>query len=109
MQDGERKERTEWHKVQAWSKLAEYAGAFKKGAHLRIEGELRSREYDGQNGHVSTYEIVAQSIISLRNGQRTTAQEPATDEVPAPEPAPEPAPAETAPTPKWRKRTPKSS
>lgn len=40
----ERKQRTEWHKVQAWGKLAEYAATFKKGAHIRIEGELRSRE-----------------------------------------------------------------
>ena len=84
MQDGQRKERTEWHKVQAWSKLAEYAAAFKKGAHIRVEGELRSRDYDGKNGKVSTYEIVAESIISLRNGQRATAQEPASEEVPAP-------------------------
>ncbi len=44
--DDERQERTEWHRIQAWAKLAEYAAGFKKGAHLRVEGELRSREYE---------------------------------------------------------------
>ena len=33
--DDERQERTEWHRIQAWAKLAEYAAGFKKGAHLR--------------------------------------------------------------------------
>jgi single stranded DNA-binding protein len=39
--DRDRQERTEWHRVQAWGRLGEYAAAFKKG----VEGELRSREY----------------------------------------------------------------
>jgi single-strand DNA-binding protein len=56
-----------------WNGLGDYAAMFKKGAHLRVEGELRSREYDGQNGHVQTYEIVADSILSLRSGQRADA------------------------------------
>ena len=43
IKDDERQERTEWHRIQAWAKLAEYAAGFKKGAHVRIEGELRSR------------------------------------------------------------------
>ena len=34
----ERQERTEWHRIQAWGKLGEYAAAFKKGAHIRVEG-----------------------------------------------------------------------
>ena len=46
VKDDERQERTEWHRIQAWAKLAEYAAGFKKGAHLRVEGELRSREYE---------------------------------------------------------------
>ena len=50
MKGDERQERTEWHRVQAWAKLAEYAAGFKKGAHLRVEGELRSREYETDAG-----------------------------------------------------------
>ena len=44
--DGERHELTEWHRIQAWGRLAEYAAAFKKGAQIHVEGELRSREYE---------------------------------------------------------------
>jgi single-strand DNA-binding protein len=74
--DGERQERTEWHRVQAWGKLGEYAGAFKKGSHLCVEGELRSREYESQDAKVRTYDIVASSIINLRAGQRNAAPVP---------------------------------
>ena len=72
MKGDERQERTEWHRVQAWAKLAEYAAGFKKGAHIRIEGELRSREYETDGGiRVRTYVIVASSIMNLRPNQRT--------------------------------------
>ena len=76
IKDGQRQERTEWHRIQAWSELGAYAAGFKKGAHIRVEGELRSREYESQNGaKVRTYEIVARSIHNLRPGQRNTPQE----------------------------------
>ena len=38
--------RSEWHRCVAFGKLADFAGALKKGAHVAIEGELRSHEYD---------------------------------------------------------------
>jgi single-strand DNA-binding protein len=76
MKDDARQERTEWHRIQAWAKLAEYAAGFKKGAHVRVEGELRSREYETDNGtKVRTYVIVASSIMNLRPGQRISASE----------------------------------
>ena len=37
--------RTEWHRCVAFGKLADFAGSLTKGAHIAIEGELRSREY----------------------------------------------------------------
>ena len=76
LKDGERHEPTEWHRIQAWGRLAEYAGAFKKGAQIHVEGELRSREYESNGAKVRTYDIVASSIINLRAGQRDTAQAP---------------------------------
>src|SRR5215471_9559729 len=76
LKDGERQERTEWHRVQVWGKLGEYAAAFKKGAHVCVEGELRSREYESQGAKIRTYDIVASSIISLRAAQRNTAAVP---------------------------------
>ena len=74
--DGERQERTEWHRVQAWGKLGEYAAAFKKARMSAFEGELRSREYESQAVKVHTYDIVANSIINLRAGQRNAAPAP---------------------------------
>ena len=37
--------RTEWHRCVAFGRLAEFAGSLAKGAHVAIEGELRSHEY----------------------------------------------------------------
>src|SRR5947207_935134 len=37
--------RTEWHRCMAFGKLADFAGSLTKGAHIAIEGELRSREF----------------------------------------------------------------
>jgi single-stranded DNA-binding protein len=48
-------------------------GPSKKGAQLRVEGELRSREYETDGTKVRTYEIVASSILNLRPGQRHAA------------------------------------
>src|SRR5207302_10072586 len=62
--DGERIERTEWHRIQAWGRLAEYAGAFRNGAHICVEGELRSREYESNGNKVRTYEVIASAIIN---------------------------------------------
>ena len=76
MKGDERQERTEWHLVQAWAQLAKYAAGFKKGAHLRVEGELRSREYETDAGtKARSYVIVASSILNLRPGQRISVSE----------------------------------
>jgi single-strand DNA-binding protein len=83
MKGDERQERVEWHKIQAWGKLSEYAAGFRKGAHIRVEGELRSREYETAGGtKVRTYEIVASSIHNLRPGQRNNVQETESEEAP---------------------------
>ena len=85
MKGTERQERTEWHKIQVWGKLGEYAAGFNKGADVRVEGELRSREYENDGGKVRTYEIVANTITNLRPGQRnTSAQETEPEQAPAP-------------------------
>jgi single-strand DNA-binding protein len=39
------KSETTWHRIIVWGKLGEYAGNLIKGAHLQIEGEIRTREY----------------------------------------------------------------
>ena len=48
---GERQERTEWHRLVLWSKLAEIAGQYlKKGSKIYVEGKLQTRSWDDQSG-----------------------------------------------------------
>ena len=48
---GERQERTEWHRLVLWRKLAEIAGQYlKKGAKIYVEGKLQTRSWDDQSG-----------------------------------------------------------
>ena len=53
----ERQERTEWHRIQAWAKLGEnmLRVSKKKGSHLRVEGEFRSREYQTDSRRQSSH------------------------------------------------------
>jgi single-strand DNA-binding protein len=49
--NGERQERTEWHRLVLWRKLAEIAGQYlKKGSKLYVEGRLQTRSWDDQSG-----------------------------------------------------------
>lgn len=48
---GETIEETEWHNLEAWNKSAEIIEKYvKKGSRLYVEGELKSRSWDGENG-----------------------------------------------------------
>ena len=48
---GERQERTEWHRLVLWRKLAEIASQYlKKGAKIYVEGKLQTRSWDDQSG-----------------------------------------------------------
>ncbi|PYX43470.1 MAG: hypothetical protein DMG79_22370 [Acidobacteria bacterium] len=93
LKGGEREQRTGWHRIQVWSRLAAYAAAFRKGTHIFRQGrkgrweprlasetnslQKRSREYeskaargeeaglaDRDTRRVPTYDIVANSIIN---------------------------------------------
>ena len=46
--DGKYIEHTEWHRCVVFGKLGEFASTLKKGAHIQVEGELRSRKYDSK-------------------------------------------------------------
>jgi len=64
---GEKKEEVQFHRIIAWSKLAEIFGQFlKKGKMVFIEGRLQTRKYTDSDGQerVST-EIVAENMILL--------------------------------------------
>ena len=66
-QTGERKESTEWHRVVFFRRLAEIAGEYlKKGSQVYIEGHLRTRKWQDQNGQDRyTTEIVADEMHML--------------------------------------------
>jgi single-strand DNA-binding protein len=50
--DGEAQEKTEWHRIVAWGKLAEICGEYlKKGKQVYIEGSLQYREYEDRDGN----------------------------------------------------------
>ena len=66
-QTGEQQERTEWHRVAFFNRLAEIAGEYlKKGSKVYIEGSLRTRKYQAQDGsdRYST-EIIASEMQML--------------------------------------------
>ncbi|WP_280570722.1 single-stranded DNA-binding protein [Chromohalobacter sp. 296-RDG] len=72
-QSGQRQERTEWHTVVMFNKLAEIAQQYvKKGSRIYVEGRLQTRKWQGQDGQdrYST-EIVANDMQMLdsRSGQ----------------------------------------
>ena len=65
--DGNLQERTQWHSIVAWRKLAEICGEYlKKGSKVYIEGKLQYRSYDDKNGvKRSVTEIVADGMVML--------------------------------------------
>ncbi len=66
-QSGERVERTEWHRVVAWGKLAEICSQYlKKGRQVYIEGSLQTRQWqDKENNTRYTTEIKANEMVML--------------------------------------------
>jgi len=66
-QTGEQKERTEWHKVAMFNRLAEIAAEYlRKGSQVYIEGKLRTRKWQGQDGQDRyTTEIIADEMQML--------------------------------------------
>ena len=60
------KERTEWHRVVLWRRLAEIAGEYlKKGSKVYIEGQLQTRKWEQEGQTRYTTEIVARDIQFL--------------------------------------------
>ena len=66
-QSGERQERTEWHRIVAWGKLAENcAKLLSKGKQVYIEGRLQTRQWDDRDGNKRyTTEVVANTMQLL--------------------------------------------
>jgi len=65
--DGERQQRTEWHRVVAFGKLAEIVGQYlKKGNQVYVEGRIQTREWEDKSGNRRfTTEIVMREMVML--------------------------------------------
>lgn len=68
--DGNKEERTEWHRVVAFGKLAEICGEWlNKGKQVYIEGKLQTREWEDRDGNRRwTTEILADRMVMLGSG-----------------------------------------
>lgn len=65
-QTGENKERTEWHRIVFFNRLAEVAGEYlKKGSKVYVEGSLRTREWEKDGVKRYTTEITGSSMQML--------------------------------------------
>jgi single-strand DNA-binding protein len=65
--DGERQERTEWHRIVVWGKQAETCSEYlSKGRQVYLEGRLQTREWEDKDGNKRwTTEIVATTVQFL--------------------------------------------
>jgi len=85
---GEKVEKTEWHRIVFWGKLAEIAGEYlKKGSQIYIEGRLQTRKWQDKDGNDKyTTEIVANEMQMLgsREGRGAPPAEFNQDEPSAP-------------------------
>ena len=76
--DGKYISHTEWHRCVVFGKLAEFAATLKKGAHLQVEGELRSRKYDSKktkHREQTIWEIRVNSILKLDRAEKASPEE----------------------------------
>jgi single-strand DNA-binding protein len=82
--------RTEWHRCVAFGRLAEFVATLSKGAHVAVEGELRSHEYkrDVVVGEQKTaiqqrvWEVRVDSVLKLDRAAKRESNEEKIEEVP---------------------------
>lgn len=67
VKDGQKQERTEWHRITVWGKLAEICGKhLSKGRQVYVEGKLQTRKWEDTKGETRyTTEIVASTVQFL--------------------------------------------
>jgi single-strand DNA-binding protein len=77
---GEKQERTEWHRIVFFGRLAEIAGEYlKKGSQIYVEGRLQTRKWQDKEGHDRyTTEVVANEMQMLgsRSGSGMPSEPP---------------------------------
>lgn len=76
-QTGENQERTEWHRVVMYSRLAEITGEYlRKGSKIFVEGRLQTRKWQDKNTGQDRYttEIIADTLEMLGKGNLSAAE-----------------------------------
>jgi len=75
--EGERGERTEWHRIIAWGRLAEICGEYlAKGRQIFIEGRLQTRSWEDREGNKRwTTEIIASNMQMLGSPRDSSFQQ----------------------------------
>ena len=95
-QSGKKNEKTEWHRIVVWGKLAEFCQQYiTKGKFIWVEGTIQSRTWKDRDGNQrTTYEIKARDIAILEPKEvkhdKEPGSEPPIDTIA--EPAPDEAP-----------------
>ena len=86
--NGEKEERTEWHRIVAWGRLGEICGEYlHKGRQVYIEGRLQTRTWEDRDGNKRyTTEINAQAMQMLGSPRREGDTQPPEDRYPSEEP-----------------------
>lgn len=71
--------RTEWHRIVVWGKLAEFCEKYlSQGKQILLEGKLRTRQWQDKDGNKrSTTEVEAQNIVLLGRREDMASEEPA--------------------------------
>ena len=64
-ESGEWTSRTEWHRAVVFGRLTTFASTLKKGDHVQIQGQLRTREYVKDDAKKTVTEIRVTSILKL--------------------------------------------
>ncbi len=85
-QSGQRQERTEWHNITMYRRLAEIAGQYlKKGSQVYLEGKIQTRKYQGKDGIERTaYDIIVNEMKMLGGGNDGQQAQSAHAETPTP-------------------------
>ncbi len=75
--DGRYISHTEWHRCVVFGKLSEFARTLTQGAHIQVEGELRSREYDSKKTDTKrrVWEIRVASILKIDRAEKAAPEE----------------------------------
>jgi single-strand DNA-binding protein len=83
--NGQRQERTEWHRIVVWGKRAEVCSKYlSKGRQVYVEGRIQTRSYDDKEGHKRYITEIIASDVQFLGGGREGAREGRGSEPPPP-------------------------